>query len=238
MNRLSPDSSRKVGAQRFAAALRSAMAAKEVGAVRLARATGVSASAIGQYRMANNIPTIEVASRLAAVLGSESLVRLAEAARTIACEVCGRTIAVEAGSPRRFCSEPCRKIKGKRTQGVPARDRAVVAERMLTMHRSAVAEMCRGCEPTGVCHTIDCALRPVSPFQMAPRIAGEVRPIDPRAWGTDAQRYATREANARRWTPEERERWSVIMTERHAAMTPEERTAFRASVSEGRRKSA
>ena len=236
---LGADSARRVGAQRFGVALREAMRRRKVGAPRLSRAVGCSNAAIGNYRNGRNVPTMVNAQRLAEVLDAPHLTTLAAAARTITCDVCGRSFAVEAGSPQRYCTPECRRVQGKKTTGDKAntRLRAAAAERVLRVHQEAVALMCLACEPSGLCRTPDCALRSVSPLSLSDRSL-EARPIPPSGRNGEAWRVATLEANQRRWTPEERAAQGERMAAVHAARSPEERAAFASAVSVGRRKVA
>lgn len=112
-------------------------------------------------------------------------------------------------------------------------------ERRTATIQAAVDAMCAGCEPSGVCRTSACALRPVSPLPLAlsDRHADELRtPEGP--WGPnhrDAQLVAIRAANAARWArPGEREKASQAQLTRFA--TPELRAAHGRRVSVGRRR--
>jgi len=237
--RIGADSARRVGAQRFGVALREAMKRRKVGAPRLAIAVGCTSSSIGNYRNGRNVPTMATAQRLADVLDAPHLPALAMAARTINCDVCGRSFAVEAGSPQRYCTPECRRVQGKKTTGDPAntRLRAAAAERVLRVHQEAVALMCLSCEPSGLCRTADCALRSVSPLSLS-TVSARTLPIPPSERNGEAWRVASLAANARRWTPEERAAQSERTAAMHAKRTPEERQAFAAAVSAGRRRPA
>lgn len=105
--------------------------------------------------------------------------------------------------------------------------------------RAAVDAMCRGCEPAGVCRSVECPLRPVSPLPLQTTEArGPVRPVEG-PWGPshrEAQLTAIRAANDERWDrPGERERASERSAARWAAMTVEERAAAGQAISAGRR---
>lgn len=99
------------------------------------------------------------------------------------------------------------------------RDRLAAAHAANLAH---VADMCRSCEPEGVCHTPACALRPISPLPLAgDRQTAAIRPA----------------AQARRWAqPGERERMAEGNRARAAARSPEERAAHNAAISAGRRR--
>lgn len=103
--------------------------------------------------------------------------------------------------------------------------------RQLIVAETAVAAMCRDCEPSGVCRTPECPLRPVSPLPLAlapDKTAALVGPAEG-PWGPTNRPVmvaAIRAANAERWSrPDERARAAAAMHDRHAAMTPEERQA-------------
>lgn len=232
---LSADSTRRAGALRFGAALREAMTARKVGQVRLAEAAGCSTASINNYRFGRNIPTMAVARRLADALETPALTRLAQSARTITCDNCRRTFAIENGGPKRYCSDDCRRLAAAKVGGVPTRQRAIVAERALRAQQEAVAAMCAACEPDGACRTMDCPLRSVSPLQLISSDDRPARPVRPSDRNGESWRVASLAANARRWTPEARVGQSRKSTEWHAAMTPEEREAFASAVSRGRR---
>lgn len=106
--------------------------------------------------------------------------------------------------------------------------------------RAAVDAMCRGCEPAGICRSVECPLRPVSPLPLQVTDAGELRPVVDRDSPEYRERWlaAVRGANAERWArPGERERQSEQTSAYWAAMTDEERSAASARISEARRAS-
>lgn len=233
--KIGPDSARRAGALRFGFALREAMRAKKVGQVRLAAAVGTSSTLINNYRLGHNVPTVEVAQRLAEALDAPALSKLARDARALRCVVCDAVFHAERGSAhRRYCGEECRRVKQKLRMGVPTRVRAAVAERSLDVYRGAVAAYCAGCEPEGLCRDGGCALRPVSPLPYADGTR-TVLPFRPSNRNGPEWRVAVLAANERRWTPEARARHSAEHAARHAAMTPERRDAWRKRISEGRR---
>jgi transcriptional regulator with XRE-family HTH domain len=236
---LSASSARRIGAMRFGTVLREEMVRADVGQVRLARSVGISSSAIGQYRLGHNVPTVEVAQRLDDALGIHRLAALARAARLLTCDNCGREFHVEAGSPKRYCTPECRRVSEKKREPGPeaTRNRAIVAERSLSVYRGVVAAMCASCEPSGLCRTTSCPLRSVSPLPLNDHKAVPLVGFGPKRPKPEGWVHLVREANARRWTPEARDQQRVAMKARHAAMTDAEREAFGQAVSAGRKRS-
>lgn len=119
-----------------------------------------------------------------------------------------------------------------------------LAERKSADRQAAIDAMCRDCEPEGLCQTAECPLRAFSPLPLSKRHLS-VDTATP-AEGVHGPTYrpkwlaAVRKANARRWTPEERERASVGMRAYHDAH-PEHADLTRAGVKrrdERRRQSA
>jgi transcriptional regulator with XRE-family HTH domain len=117
------------------------------------------------------------------------------------------------------------------------------SERAVETVRAAVAEMCAGCEPEGICRTPECPLRSVSPLPLAlrpdavtdlvRRAEGPHGPTHRAAWLASVQA-----GNARRWSRDgERERQAAQSRDRWAGMEPEERAAVGQRISEGRRRS-
>lgn len=107
--------------------------------------------------------------------------------------------------------------------------------------QGSIDEMCRGCEPEGLCRTPECALRAFSPLPLegafsAQRRAGDLRRPEG-AWGpTNRSRMleVIRDVNERRWSrPGEREAQSAASRDRMAAMTPEERAERGRRISAG-----
>ena len=111
---------------------------------------------------------------------------------------------------------------------------------LIDSQRTAVDAFCRGCEPDGYCKTPTCDLRSVSPLPVLDYVDREVRTARPAPgpWGTEQARQnqlaAVREANRRRWTPEERLRQGERSRARWEAMSPDERREAGRRISEGR----
>jgi transcriptional regulator with XRE-family HTH domain len=167
---IAADSPRRLVARRFAVALDRAVRANGATVRGLARASGISRTAVHFYLHGETLPSLETAGRLADALGAPALVAIAAEGRSGTCQHCARpfTSAMSAGN-RRYCTESCR-IRGSRQRyGVPARDRAIVAERTAARYVDAVAAYCRACEPEATCRTPECPLRVVSPLPIARR---------------------------------------------------------------------
>lgn len=114
---LSPDSPRRLAAARFGAELRKAMTARGIGTKTLAPQARVAPSGIAGYRLGQNLPTIEVATRLAQSLEWPVLRDLAKNGRESACRACGRKVVTEGGRPRLYCSSECQWVASKKAVG-------------------------------------------------------------------------------------------------------------------------
>lgn len=216
----------------------------------LERATGVGHTSLDNYRRGLSLPKLEVARSLATALDAPALARMIVAARTFDCARagCGRTFRNDTGAPRRYCSDSCRHIaenvrlaaRRARSHGQTGDGRAkeaqvrrlragmAIADERGRLLEDAIAAMCAGCEPEGVCRDTACPLRPFSPLPI------EIHPLrsQPRT------EFAIRSAS---WTPERvhnqgvkmrqaraadptiRERVSAASSAHHAAMTALER---------------
>lgn len=115
--------------------------------------------------------------------------------------------------------------------------------RRLTVVQASVGAFCRGCEPSGICRTPECELRPVSPLPLG--VSDKVGDIAHRPEGPHGPTHraawlaATRAGNARRWDrPGERERQGEATRTRYAALTPVQREARGRRISVARRRGA
>lgn len=220
---------KRIHSEAFGAELRKAMTARKVGSRWLAAQLGLGRTTICHYLEGDVLPRIAQAEVLASALARPKLLTLVREARTSACEICGKSFLNDGGGPKRFCSPSCRAVQAKRRAGVPVAHRADRAEQerdvallQVGEYMLAVEAMCRSCEPGGVCQVDDCALRPVSPLPLADDDEAPIPRLQPPpgAWGSEVNRTtmlkAVRAANAKRWTPEERERWRQKMIARHA----------------------
>ncbi len=148
--------------RRFDAVLHRALLRRGMGTRALAAAIGVSAPAVRYWRRGEYLPSMEMAERLADVLGEPAILDAVRAARTGTCRLCGRGRLIRISSRRYYCSDRCRRLAEK---GVTPK---VPDERDV-----AIAHFCAQCEPEGLCRDIDCPLRPVSPLPFA-RMSGVV----------------------------------------------------------------
>lgn len=112
---LSHDSRYRPAAAKFGAALDRRMRERRIGAKTLGPQCKVAVSAIGMYRGALNIPSLQVAQRLADALDAPELLAIVEAARTKQCRRCNRTF-VATHHVSRYCSIACRTLGAPGTQ--------------------------------------------------------------------------------------------------------------------------
>lgn len=165
--KLSATSDRLAGARRFGLELRRAMAERKVTQRGMARDHEFGRTRIVNWVQGDSLPSVETADRLADLLMWPSLSTLARAARARTCDGCLRPFVVESPTPTRYCSVECRRFRAKARA---ARDvTKATMERRVNRYREAVAAMCAGCEPSGVCRTPECPLQiaGVSPLSVA-----------------------------------------------------------------------
>lgn len=119
MEALSSTSQRRTSAARFANALRVAIKKRGGSKVRVADAAAIPRSNLGYYLAGRNLPTLEVAHRLADVLDADELVRIVIAGRTVRCgrPGCKREFLYEGGRPKVYCSEDCAGLAAKMRSG-------------------------------------------------------------------------------------------------------------------------
>ena len=147
--------------RRFAALLRSVMTRRQMTASVLSREAGVTEEAISQYLRGRNLPMVSTATRLADVLMDKTLLDFVIRMRTVNCVVCGQTMVRARHRELLYCSRFCQNL-GKKGVGRNVRP----DPRMAAIH-----EMCRACEPEGICRTFDCPLRAFSPLPFVERRA-------------------------------------------------------------------
>lgn len=204
---ISPHSLKSDRAIRFGQELARAMKARGVGNRTVAEATGMGRTSLHNWRAGRNLPRIETARGLAEALEWPRLAALAMELRSRACFTDGVVFIDDSGSDnRRYCSQRCQDVAGKKVVGMDTRARAGVAERRLAIHARAVAAYCNGCEPEGRCVTADCPLRPVSPLPLyADRL--DVAQVKPKPHNGFRESGADSARMARVWasyTPKER----------------------------------
>lgn len=115
MQPLTSTSQRRTQAARFANALRQAIKRRGASKLRVCDAAKVPRSNLGYYLAGRNLPTIEVAQRLADVLDDDKLLQIVIAGRTVRCgrPGCAREFLYEGGKPKVYCSEDCAQLAAK-----------------------------------------------------------------------------------------------------------------------------
>ena len=258
-----PGTPKAASAAAFGRELVKAIAARDVPRNELWRSTGIGRTALDNYRTGSSLPRLEAASTLAAALEWPKLLEIARKARQKACARCGATFTTDSGNmgAKRYCSTACRETAaaerdaskrarqagqtgdGRRRYQEVARLRSGIriAEESARDLRAAVAAMCAGCEPEGLCRDADCPLRAFSPLPMAAHRSGSP--------ATRIEAIAIRAA--KRWTPAARARQSEMtrrlhvegripydaMQRNHPAHDPERREAWLASLRAGKARS-
>ena len=253
-----PDSPKAVKAAAFGRELMKACKARGVPLKELERATGVGHSSLDNYRRGLLLPKVAVAFALATALDAPRLATMIVEARTFVCRRpgCGRTFRNDTGAPRKYCSSMCQRInenlriasRRRRQAGQTGSKRSAnaavanlrsglsIADERGRLLESAIAAMCAGCEPEGVCRVEDCPLRPFSPLPLeayplraAPRTRSQVFSdlwSDERKVSQGATMRAVHAAD-----PTIRERAAAGSRARHAAMTPPQREAWIGKIS-------
>lgn len=86
------------------------MKARRMGTRPTAEASGVTRTAIMNWRRGGNLPRTETAQRLADALSWPKLLVIVQEARTSPCERCSRPFVNEGGGPKRYCTDSCRLV--------------------------------------------------------------------------------------------------------------------------------
>lgn len=189
------------------------------------RVTGIGRTTLDHYRTGRSLPKLEAAAQLAALLDWPRLREIVATARTKACLRCGRAFSNDSGNSgaKKYCSVACHGITiaerlastrirqagqtgdGKRRYQALARLRSGIriAEGRAAELRDAIAAMCAGCEPEGVCRTADCPLRGFSPLPYSQHVAR----------GTPRNKDQIRSDT---WTPARRRAQSEMTVRLHA----------------------
>jgi len=166
-HQISPESPRRIAARAYGLNLRRIMA--QDGLTQRGIATKVGIVDHGRVHLwvtGKNLPSLDMAQRLAETLNRPELLSMCVAARTIHCRYCKREF-VSRGGVRLFCSDQCKRLDtNRRKSGSDSRSRGIVAERQLEVYHFAVESYCHGCEPEGMCRDSRCDLRPVSPLPL------------------------------------------------------------------------
>jgi DNA-binding XRE family transcriptional regulator len=108
--RLTPTSPRFAAAVKFGELLSRRMSELEIGQGIVKGAARVSRASVVEFRNGRNLPTLEVALRIAEALNEPRLAEIVRQARTMACQRCGRPFVNERGFPKRYCSAGCREL--------------------------------------------------------------------------------------------------------------------------------
>lgn len=108
--RMASTSPRLSAAVKFGELLSRRMAELEVGQGVVKDAAKVSRASVVEFRNGRNLPTLEVALRIAEAVNEPRLAEIVRAARTTACKRCDRPVLNEAGFPKRYCSAACRAL--------------------------------------------------------------------------------------------------------------------------------
>jgi transcriptional regulator with XRE-family HTH domain len=123
----------------------------------VARATGLSLQIVYEYTSGRYLPRLEQAQLLSDALMCPVLVKIAKDERYRKCALATCHRPFWRHGPQKFCSSACRILaeKGVSTRSPnPAQD--------------AIDEMCRSCEPDGICRNDGCPLRSFSPLKFSP----------------------------------------------------------------------
>lgn len=207
--------------------LRLALKTRGVSLKELARSTTVGRTAIDHYQNGEILPKLATAQAIAEALDWPRIYELVRFARTRTCKLqsCKRAFTNDGGGPKVYCSDRCRIVAEKRravrsqsarlahgsgshqsVRAIRANIRGELREERERADelQAAVDEMCRACEPEGVCRDYACPLRFVSPLPLQDR---RIRtPV------TEAERIARVAAS-----PITAARRSASMKARHAA---------------------
>lgn len=129
--------------------MRKIMSAFKISKRELARHSGYTDRTISSYYYGERVVSERLARSLVALSGSAALAAADEARRSVSTRPWYEGLIGALSDMGRLAAKSGLKD--------------------LQIHRSAVASMCRSCEPDGFCHQSDCALRPVSPYPLAGR---------------------------------------------------------------------
>lgn len=110
---------------------------------------------------------LEAAEMLADHFGDETIIQRAVAERTRVCESCGHQYTASRQF-QRSCKPKCRQRARRRNLAGPEKDRY---RGEISGLRLTIYEMCRDCEPLGLCHMAKCPIqrRGDSPFPLVVR---------------------------------------------------------------------
>jgi hypothetical protein len=121
----------------------------------LAAVLGVTPTMVGYWRAGRYLPLPDMAEQMTETLDDSMLRAMVVQARTYRCGNCGKTFDRQQ-TRATYCSAICQRLA--HTKGGKRFDE----------RQDAIDDMCRGCEPEGMCRDDGCALRPFSPFLFVP----------------------------------------------------------------------
>lgn len=156
----------------FPKQLRTAMTRRNASRADVYNAIGTTSSSVKHWLDGSAYPDHQFVIALAEYLHWPSLVAISIADRSGTCEAegCGKpTMGTRGPTPPRYCGDRC--IRRTRDRAQFDRKRLQVAgrwKRRAEEAEEAIARMCRGCEPEGVCRNEECELRSVSNLPFIP----------------------------------------------------------------------
>lgn len=153
--------------ERYGRLLRRAVRLRGVLASDVARAVGAHSSSMSDWMNGKKMPQLDYQLALAETLMYDPLRTFAISLRTKRCELCGHEFVDQT---KHVIARYCSKRHAKRASAQMAKGRRQEAHKSdraeLAIMREAVRLYCVGCEPSGVCRTAECPLRPVSPLPL------------------------------------------------------------------------
>lgn len=246
-----PDSSKARQASAFGRELQKACSARDISLKELERTLGVGHTTLHNYRFGRSLPKVATATSLAQVLDWPKLRALVVAARTRTCKRkgCEVTFVNDIGSEaKKYCSPICARIsvnlaqaerrarsagqtgshQARRAHVQRLRAAVRIADDRAQVLVDAIAEMCRACEPEGLCRTAGCPLRAVSPLPLETRpVKAPLRTLtairDEIAHRPDVLAARSVAMKARHADPEYAARHSASLRAAAARRTPEQK---------------
>lgn len=128
---------------------------------------GVTEDRLHHYKSGRSRPSHTTVVRIAEVLVCQRLVRLSQGLWSDRCRICGREMVMYRAS-QLYCGQRCRNRMTSERRRASYDKPIEKLTRDLHQRDDAISRMCHSCELDGVCRTPSCALRPVSPFLLAP----------------------------------------------------------------------
>ena len=151
----------------FAAALSQAFDRNNTTSSTLAKELRISYHRVHYWAKGRSMPSYQMAMLIANHLSDDQFMRAVTELHKRTCVNCGSQYMQDSSQGRSFlCSPRCR-VENERVRsksGKSVISQAVFKEK--NPYKLAVKKFCMGCEPSGVCVTASCALRPVSPLPL------------------------------------------------------------------------